>query len=175
MVTKGSASRRRVRRLLVSATAACMLAAVPTTGASALSPAAPAHTAKKSSYEDMSQRVYQQRLLYWINKARDHQSKRSVSTGECVDGFADRWARRLANRDQFFHQDLGPIMYQCGLSTAGEILAMGGVTPRQMVRMWLRSPGHRSILLDRSYRVVGVGAKLGDNGAWYGCIDFGRH
>ena len=128
-----------------------------------------------SSIYDMSKREYQQRLAYWINRARDNHSKRSVRVRPCIDDYAGSWARHLAVKAKFEHQSLGPIMRRCDLSTAGEIIAMGGVTPRQMVRMWLRSSGHRDILLSRSYRIAGVGAHLGDNGAWYGVVDFGRH
>ncbi len=124
--------------------------------------------------QSMSGATYQHRLLHWINRARDQRSTRSVRLGPCVDDFADSWARRLAVRKQFKHQDLGPIMRRCSLSAAGEIIAMGQVSPRQMVRMWLNSDGHRAILLSKRYRIAGVGAHLGDNRAWYGVVDFGR-
>jgi uncharacterized protein YkwD len=128
-----------------------------------------------SSIYDITKREYEQRLAYWINRARDNHSKRSIRVRPCVDDFADKWARHLAVKEKFEHQSLGPIMRQCDLRTAGEIIAMGGVSPRQMVRMWLKSPSHKEILLSRSYRLAGIGARLGDNGAWYGVVDFGRH
>jgi uncharacterized protein YkwD len=130
--------------------------------------------AQAAGTTDMKRTEYEQRVMYWINRARDSHSKRSVKVRPCVDRFAGRWARHLAVNEKFEHQSLGPIMRRCGLSSAGEIIAMGGVGPRQMVRMWLDSDGHRKILLSRSYRIAGVGAFLGDNGAWYGVVDFGR-
>jgi uncharacterized protein YkwD len=51
-------------------------------------------------------------------------------------------------------------------------------TPAAMVAGWMHSPGHRAILLGRSYRVVGVGLALGSplpsrRGATY-TADFGE-
>ena len=47
---------------------------------------------------------------------------------------------------------------------AGEALAWGSgahSTPRSLVAAWMRSPGHRRILLDRSYDAVGIGVARG--------------
>ncbi len=65
-------------------------------------------------------------------------------------------------------------MSRCKLSKAGEILAMGSVTPNQMIRMWMHSPDHRRILLDGSYGLSGIAARRDSHGNWIGCIDFGR-
>ncbi len=46
----------------------------------------------------------------------------------------------------------------------GENLAWGtgrAASPRAVLAAWLRSPGHRRVLLRRSYRVVGVGVAAG--------------
>ena len=43
---------------------------------------------------------------------------------------------------------------------AGEVLAWGcgGATPRSAIVAWLRSPGHRAVILDPRYRLLGVGS-----------------
>ena len=92
----------------------------------------------------------------------------------CLGGYATRWARHLARTGQFEHQNLSPILRACELSRVGEILAKGNVTPRYMISMWLHSPGHRALLLDPNFRKAGVSARRGADGAWVGCIDFGR-
>jgi uncharacterized protein YkwD len=46
----------------------------------------------------------------------------------------------------------------------GENIAWGAgasAAPRRIVRAWMRSPGHRANILDRSFRRVGVGIALG--------------
>jgi uncharacterized protein YkwD len=171
MLSTAPPGTRLVARLIAPLAVVCVLLATPGQ-ADAM---APRESAKTASVLNLTRTEYEQRLAYWINQARDHQSKRSVRVRECVDGFANRWARHLAVKEKFAHQKLGPIMKTCDLTAAGEIIAMGGVSPRRMVRMWLNSPGHRKILLSRKYRLAGVGAYLGDNDAWYGVVDFGRH
>jgi uncharacterized protein YkwD len=46
----------------------------------------------------------------------------------------------------------------------GETLAWGwgrGATPREVVRAWMASPGHRKVLLRPAYREVGIGVVWG--------------
>lgn len=46
--------------------------------------------------------------------------------------------------------------------TVGETIAWAtDATPRTVVRMWMQSPPHRQVLLDCSYRTVGIGIALG--------------
>jgi uncharacterized protein YkwD len=45
----------------------------------------------------------------------------------------------------------------------GENIAMGYVSPRQVVRGWMNSPGHRENILG-SYSHLGVGIELGGTG-----------
>ena len=39
----------------------------------------------------------------------------------------------------------------------GENIAMGQITPAEVVRDWMNSPGHRANILDPSYVYIGVG------------------
>jgi uncharacterized protein YkwD len=58
----------------------------------------------------------------------------------------------------------------------GENLAVGMWTPRHTLRMWIRSPEHRANLLNRHYRVIGMGVTLGTwagHRAYYITADFG--
>ena len=48
--------------------------------------------------------------------------------------------------------------------SAGENLAWGTgqlATPRRMMEAWMNSPGHRRTVLNRAYREVGFGVRLG--------------
>ena len=72
-----------------------------------------------------------------LNHARARHDAHAVKAVPCVQTFADHWSNHLVAVDGFYHQELGPIMNRCSLSRAGEIIAKGGVTPRQMIRMWL--------------------------------------
>jgi uncharacterized protein YkwD len=46
----------------------------------------------------------------------------------------------------------------------GENLAwMSGCDPAAIVQLWLNSAGHRGVMLDRSFRLVGVGRRASSN------------
>ncbi len=120
------------------------------------------------------QSVYESRLQVWVNRVRHARGIRPIAVRPCHDGYAERWTNYLARNNQFRHQDLGPYMDRCKLTKAGEILALGQVRPVRMVRMWMNSPGHRKIMLDRSFGLSGIAARRDSNGNWIGCIDFGR-
>jgi uncharacterized protein YkwD len=54
----------------------------------------------------------------------------------------------------------------------GETVATGSLDPRLIVEAWLRSPGHRQVLLDPSVEEVGLGGVLDpDHPVWV--ADFG--
>jgi len=128
--------------------------------------AAKATTEKRSGYT--------KRLARAMNKVREKHDLKPVRMTGCLNKVAKKWARHLAKTGKFEHQDLYPILERCDLRRVGEILAKGSVTPKQMIRMWLDSPGHRKLLLDPGFRKAGVAAKRDANGSWVGCIDFGR-
>ena len=95
------------------------------------------------------------------------------------DGRLDLAARRhavdMVERDYFAHESPGGrdhmdrirrTGWAAGRSRwrAGEALAWGsgsGSTPRSIVSAWMRSPGHRRILLDSGYESVGLGVARG--------------
>jgi uncharacterized protein YkwD len=77
-------------------------------------------------------------------------------------GFADR-VRRYAR-----HRSLGETLAMLG--------GCGRNSARHVVRMWMNSPGHRSVLLSSTYRRVGIGKRIGDLGGGRRCVvtaDFG--
>ena len=56
---------------------------------------------------------------------------------------------------------------------AGENIAYGYRTPQEVFQGWLNSPGHRKNIENANYRVLGVGAAVGDNGRIYWVQNFG--
>jgi uncharacterized protein YkwD len=117
---------------------------------------------------------YEARLQVWANRVRHRHDVPRITTRRCDDGFAERWTGYLTRNREFRHQNLGPYMHRCGLAKAGEILASGPVTPFRMIQMWMHSPDHRRLLLERSYPRAGIAARRCHNGIWIGCVDFGR-
>lgn len=186
-----------LRSLILAATialGAAMTAFVPASGAqpaersvvAASHPqAAPARAAAEqhragetvaatTSVVDKRRSTYTKRLARAMNNVREKHDLKPLRVTGCLTDVASKWARHLAKTGKFEHQDLSPILERCELSRVGEILAKGSVTPKQMIRMWLDSPGHRELLLDPGFRKAGVAAKRDAGGSWVGCIDFGR-
>jgi uncharacterized protein YkwD len=107
----------------------------------------------------------EQRLVKRVNEARADHGLRQLRPARKLAAGADAWSRHLVRRDAFHHARLS--------AGTGEILAWGTCAwfrPAQAVRMWLRSSGHRALLLRPGFRVVGTGWT---RGAWrgYGCVE----
>ncbi|QES41748.1 CAP domain-containing protein [Streptomyces venezuelae] len=49
----------------------------------------------------------------------------------------------------------------------GEVIGSGPDTARAAVRMWLRSPSHRTVVLTCRYTDAGVGVARGPGGPWW--------
>lgn len=73
-------------------------------------------------------------------------------------------AKRLMRNDGFTH---GSAYRKNGFRTAGEMLAYGSgwsLATGPSIRMWLRSPTHRGLMLSRSFRYVGANPVRGRYG-----------
>jgi uncharacterized protein YkwD len=55
---------------------------------------------------------------------------------------------------------------------AGENIAMGQRSPKQVVDGWMNSPGHRANILDSGYGHLGVGVAADENGTYYWVQNF---
>lgn len=149
---------------------AVMAATVMSTAGAVAAPAAlgtSAGTAEARSAIKAAPDRYEDRIVYWTNVKRKRHGLRPVRKGPCPDRFAESWSRHLAASGRFEHQDVSR-MFSCGerFRFAGENLARGALTPRQVVNAWMRSPGHRANVLKRGYRRIGVGS--------YRSLDDGR-
>ena len=109
------------------------------------------------------------------NNAREQHGLRELRVNDCLKDFARKQAKAMAAEEEMYHQDLGPIMSTCGLSTVGENVAYGYGTGRSVVwDGWMESEGHRANILSTSYRLVAVAARRSDDGTWYAAQVFGR-
>jgi uncharacterized protein YkwD len=101
-----------------------------------------------------------------VNAARDTHDLRPLRPHPRLNRSAGSYARWMLRHDYFGHVErirVGP-----GFTRVGENLAWHtGLRARVAgtVRAWLRSPGHRALMLSRRYRWVGAGmarGRLGD-------------
>jgi uncharacterized protein YkwD len=117
---------------------------------------------------------YQNQARAVTNDKRAAHDLVKLRPGRCVQRFARRHARRMADRERMYHQDLGPILNRCNLSRVGENVAFGYPTGRRVVRAWMSSPGHRANILEPRYRLLGLAMRRSDNGTPYAVQVFGR-
>ena len=148
-----------MRRLVV-----LLLAAVVLVGTGA----PPAHAQTRAG-------KYAQQAFTATNANRAHHGLRVLRANRCLKHAAVRQAKLMAQREQMFHQDIGKVMQDCGLSTVGENVAYGYPNGKSVVNDgWMNSEGHRANILNPSYRLIGIGARKGHNGRWYVAQVFGR-
>ncbi len=126
----------------------------------------PAHAAGAAAYEKSVHKK--------TNAKRTKRDLVALRKQKCVQRFADRQARRMAEQERMFHQDLGPVLKRCDLSRVGENVAHGYPSGKAVVKGWMGSPGHRATILTGQYRLLGVGAARDDDGRWYAAQVFGR-
>jgi uncharacterized protein YkwD len=100
-------------------------------------------------------------LIRAINDARAARGVRRLSVGGTLQTYAHRWAYYLLRRNAFYHGSFGSDVRE---NIAWLTCRRGWA--RTIVRMWLNSSAHRSALLDRTARRVGVGVATGRWNGW---------
>jgi uncharacterized protein YkwD len=124
--------------------------------AAMLSLLAPAAAAERPDVSD--------RLIDKLNEVRANHDLPALREAPKLARLSRSYAAQLIHSDDFSHG----YEYQSAFRRTGEMLAIDRgwrlrvATP---VRMWLRSPAHSSLLLDRSFRYVGAGHSRGRFGS----------
>jgi uncharacterized protein YkwD len=163
-----------IARLVVGALTLSMTAFGLTALAAAPASAAPAKTLVASSSLAMAPLTYEQRVLRFVNKRRANHGLPRLRFVACANTTAKSWSRHLATRNEFYHQSMSTVLNACNARYAGETLGRGSMAPRKLVKMWMRSPGHRAILLTPKARRIGVGATPDAYGRWVVAANFVR-
>ena len=118
---------------------------------------------------------YAQQAFVATNANRENNGLKALKANDCLKHAAVRQAKLMAQREQMFHQDLGKVMKDCKLNTAGENVAYGYPNGRAVVNDgWMHSEGHRANILRPSFKLMGIGARKGHDGRWYVAQVFGR-
>jgi uncharacterized protein YkwD len=97
-----------------------------------------------------------------INKVRARQGLPALRSSRSLNGSAGAFSSRLIRSGRFGHASR--VQASGRFRSLGEALGlhMGrGLGIRSTLRLWLRSPPHRAIVLTRSMRWVGVGVATG--------------
>jgi uncharacterized protein YkwD len=109
----------------------------------------------------------ERRVVHWTNVARGNRGLPPLGFRECPDQHAEPWARHLARSGSFYHQDVTQMFSCSGVNVAGENLARGRTTAREVVRAWMHSESHRANLLKPRFTHIGVGATYAADGRIY--------
>jgi uncharacterized protein YkwD len=102
-----------------------------------------------------------ERMIDAINEVRAKHGLAPLRAAPKLVHAATRHAKAVIRSDSFNH---GNSYRTSGFRTAGEAMAYNrGWSTRTSatIRMWLRSPGHRALVLSRSFRYVGAGIARG--------------
>ena len=120
-------------------------------------------------------------MIRGINHQRARYGLAPVRASHGLNRAADYHSWEMLDGNYFAHssRDGGPFDVRIHRFThpraLGETLAMlgggcGRGSARQVVRMWMNSPGHRAILLSSRYRRVGVAKRVGSLGSTHACV-----
>jgi uncharacterized protein YkwD len=118
--------------------------------------------------------TYENSVYANTNIQRAKYDRAALKGARCLDTFAERQARAMAQQRRIYHQNLRPILETCKLSTVGENVAYGYPNGKSAVAAWMRSPGHRANILNPNFRLIAVGAYQDSRGSWYVAQVFGR-
>jgi len=126
---------------------------------------------------DLTNSELEDALMVRINQARAANGLRKIwNFDACTDRLAEQWGQRIARTGIFEHRNQGEVIRRCNKSWAGETLVRGsGLSPEEMVELWLDSPGHREILLSPRARRAGVAITNDGQGRTIGVVNLVRH
>lgn len=170
-----------VAALLLVAGAACEqddTGALRTIIGDSLSPVGPADPCVKAADED---RLIAD-MLERVNRERQRRNLSPVKRNDTLDRIAEFYACRLIDGGFFSHEDpddhskidsrAGDFGY--AFRKIGENLGAGQYSVEQVMREWMRSPGHRANILDPEFTEVGLAVRVGGEHGVYWVQEFGR-
>lgn len=159
-------------RLLALALAAAVIALLPMPAPADAKRSTTGCASSGAHPHSTSYRAVRSATLCLLNRERRKRGMRGLRHNRRLATAATRHARDMARRRYFAHDSLDGrdfvtriiraryVRSRRGGWTLGENLAWGAgsrATPREIVRAWMNSPGHRRNILNRRYREIGFG------------------
>lgn len=104
------------------------------------------------------------KMLRALNSIRDRQNLQRLGLNTRLSRYATRHSREMANQRRLFHtSNLYSKVSRYNPRTWGENVGYASWVKR-IVRLWMRSPSHRSNILNGRFRKAGIGVV--DAGRW---------
>jgi uncharacterized protein YkwD len=109
-----------------------------------------------------------------VNAERRKAGLALVKANADLDEAAQKHAEDMLARNFFAHESpSGTTVRERARAagyrwrTIGENIAEGQLSVREVMDTWMRSPGHRRNILDKSFKELGVGLAMGSSGGTY--------
>jgi uncharacterized protein YkwD len=124
----------------------------------------------------------EERTFRLHNRARKSRGVRPLCVHPALTRAARSHSAAMIRKDRLWHGNVGRRLKRFGYHwrTYGENIACGSGSrgsPKRIFRSWMKSRGHRSNILNRRFREVGVGVDTGTfkgtKGASVYTVDFG--
>lgn len=113
------------------------------------------------------------RMLHLLNGVRNRHDLHTFRINRELSMKALRHSRRMAEAGDVFHtQDLYQAVRSYDPSCWGENVGMARYI-KSVLRLWMKSAGHRGNILRRAYRRVGIGVVRAHGSAWVTVIFYG--
>ena len=131
--------------------------------------------------EDTERLADQVLQLLNLERAAAEEGLAPVVVNPVLAKMAAGYACRMIEQDFFGHTDPlnghGPgeraVSAKYSYYAVGENLAIGPTTAAEVMKVWMESPPHRAIILDRRWTEVGVSVRAGSDGSIYWVQEFG--
>ena len=140
--------------------------------APAAKPAAPADNNSNTTVGNFS--AFQKEVVDLVNVERTNRGLNPLKLDEKLSNVATTKSQDMINKNYFDHTSPTygspfDMMKQFGISykSAGENIAMGQNSPKEVVTAWMNSPGHRANILNSSFTDIGVGIAKNSSGSIY--------
>jgi len=170
-VRRPSPDARRIptRRRHTQALAGAIVAVATVAGLMLLPSAAQAGGARLDRTE--------RKVVKFVNRYRAKHGRPRVHVSRRLNRVADRHSREMARHNFFAHASRNGtaaatrVRRSTNARAVGENLAFVSSrrsAARRVVNMWIRSDGHRAVLLSGSFRRIGVGRRSGRLGGSWG-------
>lgn len=121
-----------------------------------------------------SSQSFELKVVDLVNRQRASAGLQLLTNNWQLERVARYKAADMANKGYFSHTSPTygspfTMMQNFGISfsSAGENIAMGQMTPEEVMNAWMNSPGHRANILSPSYTQIGVGYATNSNGVPY--------
>ncbi len=120
-------------------------------------------------------------VLQLVNLERAERDMQPVVVNSRLSKMADDYACEMVNGKFFGHRHpqtgQGPadraVTAKYAFYAIGENLAAGSADPAEVMQQWMESPSHRNIILDPTWKEVGIAVRSGGEMDVYWVQEFG--